>query len=75
MREWDVGMVAVLVYGRGVTEVDRANGPMSRQNGVMRTREENGGWNDRIFPRSEGYGTAMVVLALMAPSLVERSEP
>ena len=42
---------------------------------LWRTREENGGWNDRIFPRSEGYGTAMVVLALMAPSLVERSEP
>jgi hypothetical protein len=34
-----------------------------------RTREESGGWNDRVFPRSEAYGTAMAVLGLIAPGL------
>ena len=32
-------------------------------------REEDGGWNDRVFPRSECFGTAMTVLALLAPKL------
>ena len=27
------------------------------------------GWNDRIFPRSKSYSTAMALLALMAPRL------
>lgn len=30
-------------------------------------REEDGGWNDRVFPRSENFGTAMTLLALAAP--------
>jgi hypothetical protein len=34
-----------------------------------RTREKDGGWNDRVFPRSEGYGTAMAILGLLAPDL------
>jgi len=40
------------------------------------TKEEHGGWNDRVFPRTESYSTAMVILALVAPSLptVERWE-
>lgn len=33
---------------------------------LWETREEDGGWNDRIFPRTQGYSTAMVVLALQA---------
>lgn len=34
-------------------------------------READGGWNDRVFPRSENFGTAMTLLALAAP----RSRP
>ena len=26
-----------------------------------------GTWNDRVFPRSASYGTAMSVLAILAP--------
>jgi hypothetical protein len=33
---------------------------------ILRTRDEDGTWNDRVFPRSKNYGTAMVVLALLA---------
>ena len=36
---------------------------------LWRTLEERGGWNDRIFPRTESYSTAMAVLALVAPEL------
>lgn len=36
---------------------------------LWRTRQKNGGWNDRIFPRTESYSTAMALLALMAPQL------
>lgn len=32
---------------------------------VFLTRAEDGSWNDRVFPRSAGYGTAMALLALM----------
>ncbi len=32
-------------------------------------REESGGWNDRVFRRSENYGTAMSLLALAAPEM------
>jgi hypothetical protein len=32
-------------------------------------REEDGGWNDRVFPRSENFGTAMTLLALKSPVL------
>ena len=34
-----------------------------------RTREEDGGWNDRVFERSEGLGTAFAVLGLLVPDL------
>jgi len=30
-------------------------------------REEDGGWNDRVFPRSESFGTAMTITALREP--------
>lgn len=33
---------------------------------VIATREGDGSWNDRVFPRSSAYGTAMAVLALLA---------
>lgn len=36
---------------------------------ILRTRDEDGTWNDRVFPRSRNYGTAMVVLALLGPEL------
>ena len=32
---------------------------------ILRTRDGDGTWNDRIFPRSRGFGTAMIVLALL----------
>jgi hypothetical protein len=32
-------------------------------------READGGWNDRVFPRSENFGTAMTLLALKSPTL------
>jgi hypothetical protein len=32
---------------------------------LLKTRDEDGTWNDRVFPRSKNYGTAMVVLALL----------
>ena len=35
------------------------------------TREDDGAWNDRIFPRTASYSTAMVVLVLVAPTLPE----
>lgn len=31
---------------------------------IFRVRLEDGSWNDRVFPRSAGYGTAMAVRAL-----------
>ncbi|MEM8709484.1 MAG: hypothetical protein AAGG01_00915, partial [Planctomycetota bacterium] len=35
---------------------------------LWETRESDGGWNDRIFPRSKSYGTAMSLIAITAPS-------
>ncbi len=32
---------------------------------LFSVRDGNGTWNDRVFPRSAGYGTAMSILALM----------
>jgi hypothetical protein len=32
---------------------------------IMSTRGEDGSWNDRVFPRSAAYGTAMAVLCLL----------
>ena len=33
------------------------------------TREKDGSWNDRVFPRSAGFGTAMASLGLLMPHL------
>ncbi|MEZ6013596.1 MAG: hypothetical protein R3F49_00655 [Planctomycetota bacterium] len=35
---------------------------------LYQSRLESGGWNDRVFDRSESYGTAMALLSLLAPS-------
>ncbi len=32
---------------------------------ILRTRDADGTWNDRVFPRSRNFGTAMIVLALL----------
>ncbi len=32
-------------------------------------QEEDGGWNDRVFPRSRNYGTAMGMMAIMMKDL------
>lgn len=36
---------------------------------LWRTREDHGGWNDRIFPRTESFSTAMALQALLARNL------
>lgn len=36
---------------------------------MLLVRQEDGRWNDRVFPRTANYGTAMVVLALLEPDL------
>ena len=36
---------------------------------LWKVREDDGGWNDRVFPRSENFGTAMTLLALESPRL------
>jgi hypothetical protein len=32
---------------------------------LLRTRDEDGTWDDRVFPRTRNYGTAMAVLVLL----------
>lgn len=40
----------------------------SRINGLlMSVRADDNTWNDRVFPRSAGYGTAMAILSINAP--------
>ena len=36
---------------------------------LWRTIEGEGAWNDRIFPRTESYSTAMAILSLVAADL------
>lgn len=36
---------------------------------LLATRDLDGSWNDRIFPRTSAYCTAMVLMALRAPKL------
>lgn len=36
---------------------------------LLSVRAQDGTWNDRVFGRSAGYGTAMALLALMQPSI------
>ena len=57
------------VYGereiRSKTERELVAMHGARANTIIRAMHENGTWNDRVFPRSAGYGTAMSVLALL----------
>jgi len=55
-------------------EADRAALRAQLRELLWRTREADGGWNDRVFPRSKAYGTAMAMLALLAPT-IDRIEP
>jgi hypothetical protein len=32
---------------------------------IVKTRDADGTWNDRVFPRSRSYGTSMIVRALL----------
>jgi hypothetical protein len=41
---------------------------------LFSVRQEDGTWNDRVFPRSASYGTAMASLALMMPELPRPAE-
>ncbi len=41
---------------------------------LWQVQEKSGGWNDRIFPRSENFGTAMSVLALLEPFKSQRQD-
>jgi hypothetical protein len=34
---------------------------------LFSVRDENGSWNDRVFERTSAYGTAMAMMAIMAP--------
>jgi hypothetical protein len=34
------------------------------QETIMRTRDKEGAWNDRVFDRSAAYGTAMAIMGL-----------
>lgn len=46
-------------------EKDRARERDRLLDVILKTREADGTWNDRVFPRSRAYGTAVVVLALI----------
>ncbi len=50
-------------------EVEREGYRARLQALLWLVREKGGGWNDRVFPRSEAFGTAMTLLALLEPSL------
>ena len=50
--------------------------PRSRLRELLgRTREPDGTWNDRIFPRSAAFGTAMALRALLADSVGAAPQP
>lgn len=48
-------------------EAQRAAYRKKLQQLLWHVREEDGGWNDRVFDRSESFGTAMTILALLEP--------
>jgi hypothetical protein len=41
---------------------------------IFRTREDDGSWNDRVFPRSAAYGTAMATMSLLMPETEKPAE-
>ena len=48
-------------------EAERAGYRAKLYSLLWHVREEDGGWNDRVFPRSENFGTAMTLFALNEP--------
>jgi hypothetical protein len=36
---------------------------------ALKTRNKDGTWNDRVFPRARAYGTAMIVLSLLSDKI------
>jgi len=46
-------------------EADRAKERERLLQVILKTRDADGTWNDRVFDRSRAYGTAMIVLALL----------
>jgi len=46
-------------------EGDRAGERERLLKAILRTRDPDGTWNDRVFPRSRSYGTSMIVRALL----------
>lgn len=55
-----------------IEELPEAERPELRQRmlGLLwETREEDGTWNDRIFPRTSSYSTSMSVIAILAPEI------
>jgi hypothetical protein len=48
-------------------EVDRSAYRAQLEELLLKTAQEDGTWNDRVFPRSAAYGTAMAILALTSP--------
>ena len=50
-------------------EQDRPEYRARLQARLLEVRDDKGCWNDRVFPRSGGYGTAAGILALLQPTL------
>lgn len=50
-------------------EEDRASRRKQLREIFWRIRDDDGSWNDRVFPRSRSYGTAMTMHALQRPWL------
>jgi hypothetical protein len=50
-------------------EAERAGYRQKLYGLLWRVREEDAGWNDRVFPRSESFGTSMALLALLEPGM------
>ncbi|MFK7738889.1 MAG: prenyltransferase/squalene oxidase repeat-containing protein [Planctomycetota bacterium] len=58
-----------------IDDGDKRKASRSRMLQVLAwSREGNGSWNDRQFPRSAGYGTAMALMAMHMPRLPELHE-
>ena len=53
-------------------EQERENRREALRKILFKVQEKSGGWNDRVFDRSEAFGTPMALLALMS---VELSSP
>ena len=50
-------------------EADRPERRQKMREILWKIRDEDGSWNDRVFPRSRSYGTAMTMHALQRPWL------